>query len=47
MNEVVVLIPGYANWSGPDKLNASGTVTLVRGLQNVIVDTGIPSQKNT
>jgi len=46
MNEVVVLIPGYSNWSGPGKQNASGTVTLVRGSKNVIVDTGIPAQKN-
>ncbi|HCO93727.1 MAG TPA: hypothetical protein DIU00_07230 [Phycisphaerales bacterium] len=44
-NEVFVLIPGYADWSGPGKQHASGTITLIKGQKNVIVDTGIPGQK--
>ncbi len=43
--EVIVLIPGYAEWSGPGSQRASGTVTLVKGSQNVIVDTGVPTQR--
>lgn len=43
--KVIVLIPGYAEWSGPGKQHAAGTVTLITGQTNVIVDTGIPTQK--
>jgi glyoxylase-like metal-dependent hydrolase (beta-lactamase superfamily II) len=47
LHKVVVLIPGYADWAGPGKQRASGTVTLVKGRTNVIVDTGVPTQKKT
>jgi len=46
IDEVIVLIPGYADWTGPGKQHAAGTITLIKGQQNVIVDTGIPAQKN-
>ena len=46
INEVFVLLPGYADWTSPGKQRASGTVTLIKGEQNVIVDTGLPKQKS-
>ena len=46
MNEVIVLIPGYAEWLGPGRQRASGTVTLIKGQKNVIVDTGTPHQRD-
>jgi glyoxylase-like metal-dependent hydrolase (beta-lactamase superfamily II) len=45
IHKVIILIPGYAEWSGPGRQRASGTVTLIKGRTNVIVDTGVPSQK--
>src|SRR5258706_8159006 len=45
-NEVIVLIPGYAEWTGPGKQRASGSVTLIKGGTKVIVDTGVPNQKD-
>jgi glyoxylase-like metal-dependent hydrolase (beta-lactamase superfamily II) len=40
--EVTVLKPGYATWVGPTQQHADGSITLVRGPTNVIVDTGGP-----
>ncbi len=45
-SEVLVLIPGYAWRAGSGKQRASGTITLIRGEKNVIVDTGIPTQRD-
>jgi glyoxylase-like metal-dependent hydrolase (beta-lactamase superfamily II) len=45
LHKVIVLIPGYAEWVGPGKQRASGTITLIKGRTNVIVDTGVPTQK--
>lgn len=39
--------PGYAEWTGPAKQRASGTITLIRGPHNIIVDTGCPTDKDT
>lgn len=43
--EVIVLIPGYAVPDSKGCQHCSGTITLVRGSVNVIVDTGLPAQK--
>jgi glyoxylase-like metal-dependent hydrolase (beta-lactamase superfamily II) len=43
---VVLLKEGYSEWTGPTKQRAAATVTLVRGPTNVIVDTGLPSDRN-
>ena len=43
--KVKVLKPGYSQWIKPDKLRASGTITLVYGNINIIVDTGGPCDK--
>jgi glyoxylase-like metal-dependent hydrolase (beta-lactamase superfamily II) len=40
--EVKVLKPGYAIWLGPTQQRADGTITLIKGPKNVIVDTGSP-----
>jgi glyoxylase-like metal-dependent hydrolase (beta-lactamase superfamily II) len=40
--EVVVLKPGYATWVGPSQQRADGTITLVKGACNLMVDTGGP-----
>lgn len=41
MNEVKVLIDGYAIWLEAHKQKACGTITLVKGIKNnIIVDTG-------
>lgn len=45
MHEVVVLIPGYSRWTREGKQRAGGTVTLIKGTPNVIVDTGAPEQQ--
>jgi glyoxylase-like metal-dependent hydrolase (beta-lactamase superfamily II) len=47
LHKVIVLIPGYATWVGPGQQRASGTITLIKGRTNVIVDTGVPTQKKT
>ncbi len=40
--EVKVLKAGYSERVGPGKMRACGTVTLVKGAKNIIVDTGGP-----
>lgn len=40
--EVKVLKAGYSERVGPGKIRACGTVTLVKGPKNIIVDTGGP-----
>lgn len=42
--DVVVLKTGYSERAGPGKMRASGTVTLVKGTKNIIVDTGGPQE---
>jgi glyoxylase-like metal-dependent hydrolase (beta-lactamase superfamily II) len=42
---VIVLQPGYAEWIGPTQQRADGTITLVKGPHNVVVDTGGPWNK--
>jgi len=43
--EVVVIQPGYSRWISPTQQRADGTITLVKGSTNVIVDTGGPRDK--
>ena len=43
--EVKILKPGYAHRLGPARQRADGTVTLVRGPKNIIVDTGGPCDR--
>ena len=38
--EVVVLKPGYAEWTGTAEQRADGTITLIKGPNNIVVDTG-------
>lgn len=45
MYEVIVLKQGYNISDGPGLMRASGTITLVKGNQNIIVDTGSPWDK--
>ncbi|MCC6501649.1 MAG: MBL fold metallo-hydrolase [Deltaproteobacteria bacterium] len=40
--EVIILKPGYCHRLGPTKMRADGTVTLIKGPKNIIVDTGGP-----
>jgi len=40
--DVKILRPGYATSIGPARQKASGTITLVRGNKNILVDTGNP-----
>ena len=40
MHEVIVLVQGYVDETSVGKYRAGGTVTLVRGEPNVIIDTG-------
>ena len=40
--EVKILKPGYCRRSGPTQMRADGTVTLIKGPKNIIVDTGGP-----
>ena len=40
--EVKVLQPGYAERLGPTQQRADGTITLVKGPENIVVDTGGP-----
>ena len=47
MYEVKVLRAGYAEWHGPAVQKANGTITLIKGKYNLIVDTGNPTDKNT
>jgi glyoxylase-like metal-dependent hydrolase (beta-lactamase superfamily II) len=43
--EVVVLKNGYARRIGPTEQRADGSITLVKGPKNVIIDTGGPWNK--
>jgi len=45
MAEVTVLKLGYSRWVAPARQHADGTVSLIRGRHNVIVDTGIPPDR--
>lgn len=45
MHEVIVLLPGYAEWTQYGRQRAGGTVTLLKGDPNVLVDTGAPHQR--
>ncbi len=47
MAEVKVLKAGYARWVTPGQLYADGTITLVKGQHNVLVDTGLPLDRQT
>ena len=40
--EVKILKAGYCHRIGPTKMRADGTVTLIKGPKNIIVDTGGP-----
>ncbi len=40
MAEVKILITGYADWIDALRQRACGTVTLIKGKNNCIVDTG-------
>jgi glyoxylase-like metal-dependent hydrolase (beta-lactamase superfamily II) len=40
--EVIVLKSGYAHWISPTQQRADGSITLVKGSRNVLVDTGGP-----
>jgi glyoxylase-like metal-dependent hydrolase (beta-lactamase superfamily II) len=46
MHDVVILVRGYVEESLAGRQRAAGTVTLVRGEPNVVVDTGDPWQRN-
>lgn len=43
--EVTILKQGYSHKLGPLQQRADGTITLVRGPKNIIVDTGGPQDK--
>jgi glyoxylase-like metal-dependent hydrolase (beta-lactamase superfamily II) len=43
--EVKILKVGYAKWVGPTQQRADGTITLIKGPKNIIVDTGNPWDK--
>jgi glyoxylase-like metal-dependent hydrolase (beta-lactamase superfamily II) len=45
MHEVVVLVEGYVEASGAQRQRTAGSVTLVRGDPNILVDTGDPWQR--
>lgn len=45
--EVKILKVGYAKWVGPTQQRADGTITLIKGPKNIIVDTGGPWDKKT
>lgn len=40
--EVKILKPGYARRVGPSQQRADGTITLIKGPMNIVVDTGGP-----
>jgi glyoxylase-like metal-dependent hydrolase (beta-lactamase superfamily II) len=40
--EVKVLKAGYATWVGPTQERADGTISLIKGAHNIVVDTGGP-----
>lgn len=43
--EIKILKQGYSRRVGPDQLRADGTITLIRGPKNIIVDTGSPQDR--
>ena len=44
--EVIVLQPGYAVWQKRLKAQkADGTISLIKSSQNIVVDTGLPKDK--
>ncbi|XP_052105790.1 metallo-beta-lactamase domain-containing protein 1-like [Mytilus californianus] len=45
MYEVIVLKEGYSVSDGPGLMKAAGTITLLKGPQNIMVDTGNPWDK--
>ncbi|CAG2242172.1 unnamed protein product [Mytilus edulis] len=45
MYEVIVLKEGYCVSDGPGLMKAAGTITLLKGPQNIMVDTGNPWDK--
>ncbi|MBF0537296.1 MAG: MBL fold metallo-hydrolase [Nitrospirae bacterium] len=47
MIEVKVLKPGYTIDAGNDQVRSDGTITLIRGPNNLIVDTGSPHDRAT
>jgi glyoxylase-like metal-dependent hydrolase (beta-lactamase superfamily II) len=40
--QIKVIKTGYAKWLSPTELHADGTITLITGSENIIVDTGGP-----
>lgn len=44
--QVIILKPGYAAWVGAGEIRAEGTITLVKGPKNIVVDTGGPWDKD-
>jgi glyoxylase-like metal-dependent hydrolase (beta-lactamase superfamily II) len=47
MATVKIIKIGYSTWISPARQHADGTITLVRGKHNLIVDTGLPQDKGT
>ncbi|KAH3898297.1 metallo-beta-lactamase domain-containing protein 1-like [Dreissena polymorpha] len=45
MYEILILKEGYSIREGPDQQKACGTITLIKGPKNTIVDTGNPWDK--
>ena len=45
MYSVVALKVGYSDWARPNQQLASGSITLVKGAKNIIVDTGLPTDR--
>lgn len=43
--EVIILKIGYTRWTSPVQQRADGSITLVKGPKNVIIDTGGPWNK--
>lgn len=39
MSEVIVLFDGYSAMSGKDQMSANCSCTLIKGVNNIIVDT--------
>jgi glyoxylase-like metal-dependent hydrolase (beta-lactamase superfamily II) len=44
-HEVKILKPGYARRVGPRQMRADGTITLIKGPKNIVVDTGGPQDR--
>lgn len=43
--EIKVIKPGYTTWLSPTEIRADGTITIITGPKNIIVDTGGPQDK--